>query len=54
MEILDLTMDLVDLKARVIMPNKMSRTKRTRYSFFNQECQKALRDYIKVRQDPSR
>lgn len=53
-EILDLQMGEIDVDARVIQPNKMSSTKRTWYSFFNAECQGALREYLQGRRDPKR
>lgn len=53
-EVLDLELNQVDIERRVILPNKASTTKRTWYSFFNEECQEALREYLKVRQDPKR
>ena len=53
-EIIDLTLDQINLESRIIPPNKASRTKRTWYSFFNQECKDALLEYLEVRQDPKR
>ncbi|MCX8181490.1 MAG: integrase [Candidatus Methanomethyliaceae archaeon] len=53
-EVLDLEISQVDLEESAILPNKLTTTKRTWYSFFNEECQEALEDYLKVRQDPKR
>ncbi len=53
-EVLELTLKDVDIADRVIYPNKESCSKRTWYSFFNQECQDVLYEYLKVRRDPSR
>jgi integrase len=53
-EILNLTLDQIDFDNRVIPPNKLTRTKRTWYSFFNDECKEALLEYLEVRQDPKR
>jgi integrase len=46
-EVLDLLVDQVDLETRAILPNKMSATKRTWYSFFNEECLEELKAYLK-------
>lgn len=51
-EVLSLRLDDVDLEQRVIRPNKSSATKKTWHSFFNQEAQEALKEYLRVRSDP--
>ncbi len=53
-EILDLLMRQIDLEGRTIMPTKISATKRTWYSFFNQEAQDALKSYLAIRRDVKR
>ncbi|MEN3016550.1 MAG: integrase [Candidatus Methanosuratincola petrocarbonis] len=53
-EVLDLSMKQVDIEQRTIFPSKLSGTKRTWYSFFNEECREALLKYLEVRQDPKR
>jgi len=50
-EVLSLSMNDFDLESRTIFPTKSSSTKRTWYTFFNEECQSALREYLKTRRD---
>jgi len=47
-------MSQADREQRIVMPTKQSRTKRTWYSFFNEECALALEEYLKVGRDPKR
>ncbi|MEN3037422.1 MAG: site-specific integrase [Candidatus Methanosuratincola petrocarbonis] len=51
-EVLSLKLDQIDLDRGVIMPTKMTGTKRTWYSFFNSEAREALEEYLGVRRDP--
>ncbi|MBC7120976.1 MAG: tyrosine-type recombinase/integrase [Candidatus Methanosuratus sp.] len=53
-EVLDLRLSDLRLEDRVIMPVHSSATKKTWYSFFNEEAKAALEEYLNVRQDPKR
>ena len=52
-EVLSLTKSNIDWSMRMIIPNHISRTKRSYVSFFNDECEKDLREYLKSRRDNS-
>jgi integrase len=47
-EVLDLKVSDIDMEKRMIIVNHASRTKKGWVSFFNEEAQKLLKEYIKV------
>ena len=52
-EVLSLSKSNIDWSMRMITPNHVSRTKRSYVSFFNEECEKDLKEYLKSRRDNS-
>lgn len=53
-EILDLTFDDIDLDKRMLAPNRNCRTKHTYVSFYNEEAEKVLEEYLEENQLGSR
>jgi integrase len=52
-EILDLKMTQVNIDERTVYPTGGSCSKRTWYSFFNDECREALEEYLGTRKAPN-
>lgn len=53
-EVISLELNDIDITRRMVMPNKgSSRTKRTWYSFFNEETKEVLKRYLESRRDTS-
>ena len=52
-EVLNLRKSDIDWSMRMIAPNHVSRTKRSYVSFFNDECERDLREYLESRKDDS-
>ena len=50
-EVLELHRQDVDWNLRMLKPTKSNPTKKVYFSFFNEECEKVLKEYLKTRTD---
>jgi len=50
-EVLELQRQDIDWNSRMLMPTKSNPTKKVYFSFFNEECERALKEYLETRTD---
>ena len=50
-EVLNLRRENIDFKTRAVKPNHYTRSKRSGITFYNEECERYLKQYLKTRTD---